>query len=113
MIAHLAYANTLTPPAKVKPARGVFLEFAPIDRRYDVPLDDHANRKFMDALDGNLAVFGMKGAQALEYWLDVSRFSKWKKPAVRLPWNPDIVKADLHVYASREVRNFTSFAVYI
>ena len=34
-LAHLAYANTLTPPEKVNPVEGVFLEFAPINRRYD------------------------------------------------------------------------------
>src|SRR5262249_27655134 len=38
-VAHLAYLNTLAPPRKVKPAEGVFLEYAPINRRYDVPYD--------------------------------------------------------------------------
>ena len=69
--------------------------------------------RLLDALDANLEWFGRESAQALEYWLDVSRFSKWKKPAVRLPWNPDVVTADLNVYASRGVRHITSFAVYI
>lgn len=112
-LAHLAYANTLSPPNQVKPAKGIFLEFAPIDRRYDVPFEDSSNRKHLEALEANLAVFGKEGAQALEYWLDVSRFSKWRKPAVKLPWNQDVFEADLRTYASRGIRHITSFAVYI
>ena len=49
-LAHLAYANTLTPPAKVKPAPGVFLEFAPIHRRYDVPCARQTGPEAKDAL---------------------------------------------------------------
>lgn len=112
-LAHLAYANTLAPPTRVKPARGVFLEFAPIDRRYDVPLGDPANRKWLELLEGNLKWFGARNAQALEYWLDVSRFSLWRKPAVKLPWNGDLVAKDIEAYAARGVRRITTFAVYI
>ncbi|MBN1418371.1 MAG: DUF4838 domain-containing protein [Planctomycetes bacterium] len=115
-LAHLAYANTIAPPAKVEPAKGIFLEFAPIERRYDIPLakaDDAANRRHLDSLDANLRVFGTEGAQVLEYWLDVSRFSRWRKPAVKLPFDPDVLSADLETYGSRGIRHITSFAVYI
>jgi hypothetical protein len=40
-------------------------------------------------------VFPAGTAQVLEYWLDVSRFSQWKRPAVRLPWRRDVLEADL------------------
>lgn len=115
-IAHLAYANTLSPPTQIKPVSGVFLEFAPIHRRYDVPYAEQTEPEVKEPLallDANLAVFGRAGAQALEYWLDVSRFSGWKRPAVRLPWKPEVVAADLQAYAARGVRHITSFAVYI
>ena len=49
----------------------------------------------------------------LEYWLDVSRFSGWKRPAVRLPWRRDVLEADVATYAARGIRHVTSFAVYV
>jgi len=115
-LAHLAYANTLPPPKQTKPAPGIFLEYAPINRRYDVPYAAQRGQSEQDRLemlDANLAVFGAQNAQVLEYWLDVSRFSGWKKPAVKLPWNTDVFAADLDTYGARGIRHVTSFAVFI
>ncbi len=115
-LAHLAYTDTLTPPRQVKPAPGVFLEYAPIRRRYDLAYDkqtDPGQPDALTALDANLAVFPAETAQVLEYWLDVSLFSKWKRPAVRLPWRRDVFEADLATYGSRGIAHVTSFAVYI
>lgn len=115
-LAHLAYHNTLTPPRQVKPAEGIFLEYAPIHRRYDLPYEKQTDPDQPDglaALDANLEVFPAETAQALEYWLDVSLFSKWTRPAVKLPWRPDVLEADLKTYARRGITRVTSFAVYI
>lgn len=122
-LAHLAYARTLDPPVNVEPAEGIFLEFAPIERALDRPLNDRnakgrrgdglQNGRLLDLLDANLAVFPADTAQVLEYWLDVSLFSGWKKPAVELPWRPDVLREDLGTYAARGVQHVTSFAVYI
>jgi len=115
-LAHLAYANTIAPPKTVKPRPGIFLEFAPIERRFDVPLgrpDAGPNRSALGALDANLKVFGADGAQALEYWLDASRFSGWKRPAVKVPFDPAVFREDLAAYAARGVRRITTFAVFI
>ncbi len=115
-VAHLAYSNTLSPPRQIKPAEGVFLEYAPISRRYDLAYERQQGPKDRDglpALDANLAVFPKGTAQALEYWLDVSRFSGWRRPAVRLPWNREVFLADLETYRKRGIRNITSFAVWI
>ena len=115
-VAHLAYQNTLAPPKKVKPAKGVFLEFAPISRRYDVPYDRQQDAKQPDglhALDANLQVFPKDTAQVLEYWLDVSRFSKWRRPAVKLPWNKDVFLADAQTYRRRGIRHITTFAAWL
>lgn len=115
-LAHLAYANTLPPPKQIKPAPGVFLEYAPINRRYDAPYADQhdpSHQDRLELLDANLVVFGAQDAQVLEYWLDVSRFSKWKKPAVKLPWNSAVFAADLDTYGQRGIRHVTSFAVFI
>ena len=115
-LAHLAYANTLPAPKSVKPVPGVFLEFAPINRQYDVPFEQSGNpnnQRHLEALDANLAVFGREGAQALEYWLDDSLISHYKKPAVKVPFHPEAFAADLTTYGSRGIRHITSFAVYI
>jgi hypothetical protein len=115
-LAHLAYANTLSPPKAVKPEPGIFLEYAPIKRRYDIPYKQQTapdQPDALSALDANLKVFPVESAQVLEYWLDVSRFSGWKRPAVKLPWQRDVVESDLETYGSRGIRHVTSFAVYV
>ncbi len=115
-VAYLAYHNTLPPPRQVKPEPGVFLEYAPIHRRYDAPFEqseDAKTRQEFEMLDANLEVFGRANAQALEYWLDASLFSKWKKPAVKVPFDPQVLAADLNTYGRRGIRHVTTFAVYI
>jgi hypothetical protein len=115
-LAHLAYANTLPPPKRVKPEAGVFLEYAPIKRRYDIPYNQQTAPNQPDALsalDANLKVFPADTAQVLEYWLDVSRFSGWQRPAVKLPWRRDVLESDITTYGSRNIRHITSFAVYV
>jgi hypothetical protein len=115
-LAHLAYLNTVTPPQKTKPNEGIFLEYAPINRRYEIPYDQQREVKEGDGLDGldaNLKVFSKETAQVLEYWLDVSRFSRWKRPAVKLPWNRDVFLADVKTYRQRGIRHITNFAVWI
>jgi hypothetical protein len=112
LLAHLAYANTLPAPRKVKPDEGVFLEFAPINRKYEKVLSDESP-ELMQYLKDNLEVFPVETAVVLEYWLDVSMFSRWKKPAVKLPWNKAVFEADIDMYAKIGISNITSFAVYI
>lgn len=121
-LAHLAYARTLKPPSQVKPRSGVFLEFAPISRVYDRALrqrdaggaDGPGHGELLDLLDANLAVFGREGAQALEYWLDASRFSSWNRKSLRrVPWDREVYLDDLRMYADRGVRHVTSFGAWL
>jgi hypothetical protein len=114
-LAHLAYSRTMAAPTQVKPKPGIFLEYAPIERRYDIPFgQDAAHGKLLESLDANLAWFGRDGSQALEYWLDLSRFSGWKRENVqRLPWHEEAFLADLDTYAQRGVRHVTTFAAWI
>jgi len=123
-LAHLAYANTYPPPTQVKPAEGIFLEFAPIHRNYDVPFSKrdsqfgrYTHGELLDHLDANLEVFGRGGAQALEYWLDESRFLRHLKPPrperVKIPWLRSVFRQDLDTYANRGVRHITTFAVQV
>lgn len=122
-LAHLAYSNTLEPPKQVRPEPGIFLEFAPIERRYDTPFSrreaqstsrDILHGRMLDALDANLHWFGRDGAQALEYWLDVSRFSGWKREqTVEIPWSEAVFRDDLGTYARRGIRHVTTFAAWL
>jgi hypothetical protein len=115
-IAHLAYLNSLRPPQQVSPEPGVFLEFAPIRRRYDIPYTAQSTSESKDpleALDANLEIFPRETAQALEYWLDVSRFSGWKRLTVPIPWNRAVFAADVAAYRTRGIRHITTFGAHI
>ncbi len=121
LLAHLAYQNTIEAPRKVKPAEGVFLEFAPFFRSWDAPITARdasgrtgiSNEETYKRLLENLAVFPVETAEVLEYWMDVSLFSDWKKPAMKLPWRGDIFKEDVEEYTRLGIRNITTFAAYI
>jgi hypothetical protein len=52
--------HAMEPPVQVKPASGIFLEFAPISRTWSEPIS-----RYLDWLDSNLAVFGKDNAQGL------------------------------------------------
>ncbi|MBI3920825.1 MAG: DUF4838 domain-containing protein [Armatimonadetes bacterium] len=121
-LAHLVYSTTLSPPTQVKPAEGVFMEFAPISRVYDRPFGNREARmgsypshgELLDCLDANLEVFGRETAQVLEYWLDLSRFSGWKRDnLLPLPWRREVFVDDVNTYASRGLRHVTTFAAWL
>lgn len=139
-LSHLAYQSTMPAPVTVVPRPNLFLEFAPFFRSWDHPIADldvfgsrwarttpdrdssRAERRddltvphrvYAQQLEANLDVFGAKTAQVLEYWLDVSLFSEWKRPAVGLPWNPAVFHSDLDFYGGFGIRRLTSFAVYM
>jgi hypothetical protein len=119
-LAHLAYVNTMEPPIQVKPESGLFLEFAPINRTWEHPLRQREVKRgslthgqLLDMLDANLEIFGKDGAQVLEYWLDVSMFSGWKRPPKKLQWNREVFLDDLHTYGDRGIHHITSFGAFI
>jgi len=116
-IAALAYHSTLQPPTQVRPEEGCFLEFAPIERKWDRPITDRSvesHARVLDALDAVTACFGAdEHSQVLEYWMDASRHSGWKRPAVKIPWHPDVLAADLELYASKGFRRVTSFGCWL
>lgn len=112
-LAHLAYSATAAPPTQVKPESGIFLEFAPIHRRHDVPYAGQKDcEETLEHLDSNMKLFGRDTAQVLEYWLDVSLFSQWKRPPKAIPWDRSRFISDLDTYASRGIRHITTFAVF-
>lgn len=128
-LAHLAYYNTTPAPSVIKPEEGIFLEFAPFNRRWDKPLSDRSavsadrphieNGKawthgdYIDMLEDNLKVFPAETAMVLDYWMDDSLVSGWKKPQVKLEWYNDVFLDDLATYASYGIRNITTYGIYI
>lgn len=121
-LAHLAYDKTTPAPTCIKPEEGIFLEYAPIDRCHGRPLSDSLacwegrtqwrNGDFLRMLRDNLEVFGAEDAQVLEYWLDVSLASRWKKPQSRLDFSREVFESDLKTYADLGIRNIMCYGAW-
>jgi hypothetical protein len=109
-LAHLAYNNTYGAPLKIKPDEGIFLEYAPIDRNLASPISESHIRNLKD----NLKIFPKNTAHILEYWVDVSKFSQWKRDSlVKIPWNKQNCERDVAVYNDLGIKSMTSFGVWI
>lgn len=114
--AFLCYANTLQCPREVAPADDVFAEFAPVHRCYRHAIDDArcaVNRGCWQVLLDVTGLFTPTRVHVLEYWLDSSMFSGWKKPAKRPLFDRDVVRRDLRAYYGLGIRSITTFAVYM
>ncbi len=108
----LAYQNTMRAPEKVRPDGGIFLEFAPFDRDSSFAIGDkncRRNAEQADTLGPLFEMFGTKGSQVLEYWLDISRFYQWKRPFGELPFYQGVLRRDAEFYAARGFESITSF----
>jgi hypothetical protein len=109
-IAHLAYHNTLKAPVKVKPAKGVFLEFAPISRDYSTALSDEQKQDLKE----NLLIFPKSTAHILEYWLDASMHSGWNRENLRkVPWNAENCYRDIIFYSVLGIKSITTFGTWM
>lgn len=109
-VAHLAYVNTLKAPQKVIPEQGVFLEYAPIARDYSKPLPE----VHLSHLKENLKVFPASTAHILEYWLDVSMFSRWDRHDLkRIPWDQQNCRRDVALYRKLGIGSITTFGAWM
>ncbi len=104
---YLAYFDTLEAPKSIPPQEGIFLEFAPIER-----WTQGATHEF-DAVPALISYFGADTAKVLEYWVDNSLFSKWKKPPVKCVLDKDGMKRDLKFYRESGFKDMTSFGLYL
>ncbi len=115
-LAFLAYADCKLPPENVKPDAGIFLEYAPMDRDFHIAMSDPASEKntlqctYPAAL---FACFGKENAKVLEYWLDNSMFSGWKKPPKAFVPNAAVIAADAVYYRERGFTDISTFACYL
>lgn len=115
-LSYLAYMDTLNAPEKVAPLEGVFLEYAPFTRDTHQCLFDPACEKNVwevRSLRRLLEVFGRRDSQALEYWMDNSLYSGWKKPPKKLILNERILAADAAAYRELGFESITSFGCYL
>jgi hypothetical protein len=114
--AYLAYRETLVAPVNVRPAPGVFLEFAPIGRDFDHALFDPSNELNagqVQHLPALLDIFGREDAKALDYWIDNSLFSKWTKPPRQFALNAEVCRADVAEYRRLGFASVTSFGCFL
>ena len=112
----LAYHDCLEAPVKVGPMEGVFLEYAPIERDSGKPLFDEScpqNAEQVRSLSSLFAVFGRGDSQVLEYWVDNSRFSDWKKPPKKLVLAEAVLAADVKAYRAAGFESITSFGCFL
>ncbi len=115
-LAYIAYMDALKTPTAVKPEPGVFLEYAPIRRDSNRPLNDPEcpqNMAEAEPIAALLDFFGRKDSQVLEYWVDNSRFSNWTKPPQYMPLNEAVMEQDVAFYKQLGFESLTSFACYL
>ncbi|MBP3919448.1 MAG: DUF4838 domain-containing protein [Clostridia bacterium] len=115
-LAYLAYCECTEPPKTVKPDDGIFLEFAPFDRDFHTPLtaaDCEKNSASTAPLSALLSLFGTDDAKVLEYWLDNSLYSGWKKPPKAFCEDKAVVHADFAYYKALGFTDISTFACYL
>jgi hypothetical protein len=113
---YLAYLDTLPVPEKVRPDKGIFLEYAPITRDSSIPISDQScvnNKREASYIDDLLSFFGKENSQVLEYWIDNSRYCNWRLPLKKLDLNMDVLREDARFYAEKGFSSATSFACYL
>ena len=106
-LAYLAYHDCMEVPKTVRPEKGIFLEYAPIERDFTKPVRENTDETRLKAL---LDFFGRKDSKVLEYWYDNSLFSGWKKPEKKFVPNNRLIQDDIAYYASLGFENISSFA---
>ena len=115
-LAYIAYIDTMKIPEHVKPDEGIFLEYAPIKRRMDIPLFQPGcpeNEKETAELSKLLEFFGTKDSQVLEYWLDNSYFSNWKFPPKQFNLQESVMRQDVADYKKLGFESVTTFACFL
>ena len=115
-LAYLAYFDAVEPPVRIKPEAGIFLEFAPFERERYACIGDPAselNARQIQTLPRLMALFGMKDAKVLDYWLDNSMYSGWTKPPKLFVPASDIITKDEAYYSRLGFEELSTFACYL
>ena len=115
-LSYLAYHETINAPKTVEPLKDVFLEYAPMERDYHKPLQDQTsekNQRQHAALPQLLRCFGKSDSTVLDYWMDNSLFSGWKKPPKKFRLHEDVLDKDARMYKEYGFEHITSFGCYL
>ncbi|MBQ3223368.1 MAG: hypothetical protein IJB41_07125, partial [Clostridia bacterium] len=115
-LAYIAYLDALVPPKTVQPEEGVFLEYAPFNRDPDAPMNDSSSAKNAAEaapLPALIEFFGRKDAQVLEYWMDNSMYSGWKRPPKAFKLREHVMREDVPFYRELGFEAITSFGCYL
>ena len=114
-LAYLAYFGCVEPPRRVRPAPGVFLEYAPVEKYVSANDPGRAGliRQEAERIPELLACFGSSGAKVLEYWYDNSLFSDWKKPPRRFTPQGEIVRREVRQYRAMGFETISTFGCYL
>lgn len=116
IMSYLAYIQAIEAPSSVRPLEGVALEFAPIRRNSNRPIADPGcpeNASEIRDLPALLEFFGREHSRVLEYWMDNSRYSDWKKPPKKFTLQREVMRADVEYYAALGFEELTCFGCYL
>ena len=110
-LAYLAYMDSLEVPQKVKPEEGIFLEYAPIEKYKKAHPDRIEAERNM--LLKQIDFFGLADSKVLEYWLDNSLFSGWKKPPKEFVPDNESIKKEVREYADLGFGIVSTFGCFL
>ncbi len=110
---YLAYVDTTVVPQKVAPDDGIFLEYAPFERNFHIPMENEVNASSANDAKRLIEFFGRGKAKALEYWLDNSLYSSWTKPPKKFVLDKEVAERDLEFYDRLGYTTVTTFACYL
>jgi len=113
-IAYLAYHDTISPPTRITPAKGVFLEYAPFEK-YTARGGDAAELidRELKMIRPLMRFFDREPKKVLEYWYDNSLYSRWKKPPARFVLNEENMLKDIEAYRNMGFDSISTFACFL
>ncbi len=111
--AYLAYADSMPPPERVKPAEGIFLEYAPMEKYKNEAGSEALAAEEEKMLPRLLEFFGREVAKVLEYWYDNSMFSGWEKPPKAFSPDAEAIARDVRAYREMGFEYISTFACFL
>lgn len=114
-LAYLAYFDTMRLPTMPCNKDGLFLEYAPIEKS-KTDADPVFVAEEIRMAKELCAYFGTENARVLEYWLDNSLFSKWKKPPQAFAFTSESIAAmqkDIADYRAMGFNEMATFACFL
>lgn len=113
-LAYLAYVDSIVPPKKVIPQKGIFLEYAPFAKYTEKGEDakeliEHEKEMIMPLMQ----VFNKEPKKVLEYWYDNSLFSYWKKPPKKFVLKEETMREDIAEYKNFGFDAISTFACFL